>query len=324
MNGAGMATEPIGAGNVREIMRGPPSGYFIVIPEAQQDGASELATLPAELLAAWKLLLATTLLGALLAGGMSYLMPAMYRAQALVVPVTQKSSSPAGGALSELSGLASLAGVDIGISGGRKEEYLATLDSPGFARQFIESQNLLPLLYADRWDPQAKRWRPGEKVPTLGQAVKRFTREVVSITDDRRTNVVTVTVDWYSPQLAAQWANGMIEQVNDRLRADAVHTADSSLEYLNNELAKTNVVEVRQAIYRVIEQQVNNAMLANTQHEYAFHFVDRAIAPETRYSPKRVVMAAIGAAVGLFLGFLLVYARRARARQRATAAPRSV
>ena len=314
-----MATEPVGAGDVRDIMRGPPSGYFIVVPDPQEDGADELASFGGELLTAWKLLLAMFFLGALLAGLSSYLMAPKFRAQALVVPVTQQTSSPAGSALRELGGLAALAGVDIGITGGRKEEYLATLNSPGFAREFIETRNLLPILYADRWDPQAKRWRPGEKIPTMDQAVKRFTKDVVSIADDRRTNVVTITVDWYSPLLAAQWANGMIELVNERLRSDAIRTADSSLDYLNKELAKTNVVEIRQAIYRVIEQQVNNAMLANVQREYAFHFVDRAVPPEVRFSPKRPLMAAVGAAVGLFVGVLVVYVRRVRARRREAA-----
>jgi LPS O-antigen subunit length determinant protein (WzzB/FepE family) len=98
--------------------------------------------------------------------------------------------------------------------------------------------------------------------------------------------------------------------VNDRLRADAIRTANSSLEYLDKELAKTSVVEIRQAIYRLTEEQVSNAMLANVQREYAFHFIDPAVPPETKFSPKRTVMTGVGAAIGLFLGMLIVYVRR--------------
>ena len=162
---------------------------------------------------------------------------------------------------------------------------------------------------------QAKQWRPDKKPPTLGQAVDRFTDGVVSIEEDRKTSLVTVTVDWYSPQLAAQWANGLVEMVNERLRADAIRSAQSSLEYLDKELAKTSVVEIRQAIYRMTEEQVSNAMLANVHREYAFRFVDRAVPPEMKNSPKRRVMAAVGAAVGLFLGTMVVYLRRLLARR---------
>jgi uncharacterized protein involved in exopolysaccharide biosynthesis len=56
-------------------------------------------------------------------------------------------------------------------------------------------------------------------------------------------------------------------------------------------------------------------MLANVQREYAFHFVDRAVPPEMKNSPKRAVMGAVGVAVGLFLGIMVVYVRRVRARR---------
>jgi len=314
-------SEPEGLGNVREIMKGPPSGYFIVVPDRGDEASDELATFGSELLVAWKLLLAATLIGGLIAVTIALLLPPKYRARALVAPVTQQTNSGAGGALHELGGIAALAGIDL-ASGGRKEEYLATLSSPGLAREFIVAHNLLPTLYADRWDPQTKQWRAGATVPTLGRAGERFADEVASISDDRRTGVVTVTVDWYSPQLAAQWANGLIETVNERLRADAIRTAQSSVEYLDRELAKTNVVEIRQAIYRLVEQQVSNAMLANVQREYAYRFIDAAVAPEKKYSPKRGVIGAVGAALGLFLGVMVVYMRRAVTRRRQRAATR--
>jgi len=255
---------------------------------------------------------ATTVAGCLIALTIALLLSPIYRAQALVAPVTQNGMPSAGGALRQLSGLAALADIDLAGGGGRKQESLATLKSKGFARDFIQANNLMPILYARRWDAHALRWRPGEPPPTLGDAVRHFTEDVVDISDDHATGFVTVTVDWYSPKLAAQWANGMIESVNERLRAEANSNADRSLDFLNKELSKTNVVEVRQAIYHLIEQQIDNAMMANVQHEYAYHFLDHAVAPEKRFSPKRSVITAVGAAFGLFAGALVVYLRRKR------------
>jgi G-rich domain on putative tyrosine kinase/Chain length determinant protein len=306
-------------GNYREAVKGPPSGYFIVVPEPGS-AADDLASFGGELLTAWRILAATMMAGALLALVIALLLPPKYRAKALVAPVTQNEGGGAGGTLRQLSGLAALANIDIGAGGGRKEQSLATLNSMGFAREFIETHHLLPILFADRWDAQAGRWKSGARVPTLGDAAKYFTDDVVAIDDDKKTSFVTVTVDWYVPELAAQWANGMIELVNDKLRAEAISHTSHSLEYLNGELAKTNVVELRQAIYRLVEEQENNAMLANVQHDYAYHFIDPAAIPERKYSPKRALMTAVGAAVGLFVGTLLVYLRRAHGR-RAAAAP---
>jgi uncharacterized protein involved in exopolysaccharide biosynthesis len=106
----------------------------------------------------------------------------------------------------------------------------------------------------------------------------------------------------------------LIDKVNEKLRADAARNSDRSLEYLNKELATTSEVEIRQAIYRLIEEHVNNAMLASVQHEYAFRFIDQAVPPEKKNSPKRVILTAVGAAVGLFIGALLVRLQMARRR----------
>jgi len=307
--------EPRVGANVGELMKTPPSGYFIVIPETPPGTPDDLAAFVDGLLGKWKLLLTMTMIGGCVGLISALLMPSIYRAQALIAPVIRTNGLATGGALRQLSALAN---IDLGSEDVRKEESLATLKSRGFAREFIQANNLLPVLFPDRWDG-AHSWRAGTIPPTLDETVKRFTNEVIDIEEDRSTGFVTVTVKWRSPQLAAQWANALVEMVNEKLRVEAIGSADRSLEYLNRELAKTNVVEIRQAIYRLTEQQVNNAMLANVQREYAYRFLDRAVAPERRFSPKRTVVSAVGAATGLFLGVLIVYVQRRRAKHRTQA-----
>ncbi len=306
--------KPLIEGNVRDLMKGAPSGYFIVVPEMQEDTPDELSSYSTALLGSWRLLLATAVLGAVIAAIIAFVLPPKFRAQALVAPVNSGGSPTGGGTLKQLGGLAALAGIDIPGANGRKDEYLATLNSTGFLRDFIQAEDMLPILFASRWDAQAKQWRAGEEPPTLGEAVKKVRDDVINVVDDRRTSLVTVTVDWGSPQLAARWANDLIEKVNEKLRADAARSAERSLDYLNKELARTSEVETRQAIYRLTEEQVNNAMLASVQHEYAFRFIDPAIAPERKNSPKRAIMTAVGAAIGLFVGALLVRLQMARRR----------
>jgi LPS O-antigen subunit length determinant protein (WzzB/FepE family) len=319
-----MSKAPQTQGDYHGAVQGPPAGYFIVVPEPGSSAPDDLESFGGELLLAWRVLAVTTLAGALLALVMALSTPPKFRAQALVAPVLQSEGAGAGGgALRSLGGLAALANIDLGAGGGRKDQSFATLSSLGFAREFIQKHNLLPVLYAERWDAQAGRWKSGARVPTLGEAVKVFTDDVVSIVDDKKTSFVTVTVDWGSPQQAAEWANGMIDMVNDKLRAEAINHTARSLEYLNGELAKTSVIELRQAIYRLVEEQENNAMVANVQHDYAYRFIDAAVTPEKKHSPKRAVMTVVGAAVGLFVGTLLVYLRRGRSRSAAALAAKA-
>jgi capsular polysaccharide biosynthesis protein len=295
----------------RGFMSGPPSGYFLLVPPQQAEDAVSIGTVMRILADSWKTLVLTSLACAIVTAGILLTMRNVYRGIALIAPVVPERMGALGSLSTEIGGIAALAGVDVTANTGPKAEAFAALNSPGFTRDFITSQNLMPILFADRWDPATHNWRKGKKPPTLEAAAKMFMTTVRTITQDRKTGLIKVTVEWYSPELAAAWANGMVDIVNDRLRAIAIRDADLSIEYLNKELAKTNVVEVQHAIYQVMEDQVQRAMLANVQREYAFRVIDRAVPPVQKAGPLRGILTIVGAGVGLFLGIIIVFVRRA-------------
>jgi uncharacterized protein involved in exopolysaccharide biosynthesis len=312
----GAAQTQLGGGS-RKPGSGPPLGYFLVVPPGEQEGAMSFAELSATLAKSWKTLAVASFVSALIMAGISLPMRNVYRGQVIVAPVTEDSTmSGESGGLHQLGGLAALAGINIGAGADRREEEIATLSSMGFAREFISGEDLMPVLFPDNWNPRTKQWKPGKVPPTLEDAALKFTQSVSRIATDQKTGLVVVTVEWTSPELAARWANEMVDRVNDRLRAEAIRNADLSIEYLNKELKKTSVVQIQQAIYQLIESQINKAMMANVQREYAFRVIDPAYPSKHKVRPKRAIMVLVGAAVGLFFGAIFVFARRALAASR--------
>jgi uncharacterized protein involved in exopolysaccharide biosynthesis len=302
-------------------MEGPPAGYFLVVPPADDEEAKDaidLAKIAAMLRTHWKLLLCMSFIFGAIAAGISLWMRNTYRAQAIIAPTAESNGGPGGSMKSDLGGLAALAGIDLGASGGRKVEALATLQSAGFIRDFILKYNLLPILYSERWDASAKTWAKGATPPTMEKAIKRFKGKRI-VDENTKSGLVTVKFDWYSPELAAQWTNAMIDMVNDRMRMVDIRTAESSLEYLDKEMATANTVELRQAISQLIETQENNKMMANVQRDYAYHFIDRAVPPESKQGPLRSLISIGGAVIGFLLGTaFLVLRRRAATQPRVT------
>ncbi len=73
-----------------------------------------------------------------------------------------------------LGGIAELAGIDLGGGGGRKVEAFATLMPPGLFANSSPSNNLMPILYSERWDARRSTGGRGKKPPTMEQGVKRF------------------------------------------------------------------------------------------------------------------------------------------------------
>jgi uncharacterized protein involved in exopolysaccharide biosynthesis len=291
-----------------ELLSQKPNGYFLLIKSQEEVSAEiDLVATARRIVARWKLLLVTAVFGGLIAASVAFWLPDEFHVEVVVAPVQQQSGGGLGAIGERFGGLAALAGVDLG-GGGNSEEAVATLASAGFTREFIESENLIPLLFQDRWDSAGAKWKTGSKVPTLEKAVTFFNDEVKQVTHDRKTGLTTLAITWRSPDLAAKWANGMIKLANERLRTEAISNAEQSVEYLKRELQKTNMVELQQAIYRVMETQINSAMLANIQHQYAFKVIDPAVAPEKKSGPKRAVMILIGTLLGAFLAAVCLFA----------------
>jgi hypothetical protein len=298
-------------------LEGPPAGYFLVVPPVDDEDANDaidLWKIAAILWSHWKLLLFSVLFSAGVAAAISLQLRNVYHAQAVVAP-TQESSNGGNSFKSQLGGIAELAGIDLGGGGGRKVEAMATLMSPGFVRDFILKNDLMPILYAERWDLNTKNWRKGATPPTMEMMVKMFIGRR-TVVENSKSGLLTISIDWYSPDLAAKWTNGMIDMVNERMRTRDIATASSSLEYLGREMTNANAVELRLAISHLIETQVNNEMLANVQRDYAYHFIDAAVPSQTRSGPKRTLITIGGAVIGLLLALAYIILRRRIARSR--------
>jgi uncharacterized protein involved in exopolysaccharide biosynthesis len=242
------------------------------------------------------LIIAITALFAI--GGVTYALLAAesYRADVVLAPA-EKKSLPA--ALGQLGGLASLAGVNIGGGGG--QEPIAVLRSKGFLREFIQAQNLQPVLLADA--------RDGETAD-IRDAVKRFDL-LRTVTEDKKTGLVSVSMRWKDPVTASIWANAMVRQLNDKLRSQALQEAQRNVDYLQKEIAGTSVVSLQQSMGRVLEGEMQKLMLARGSEEFAFKVIDPATPPKQRESPKRTLITLVATLAGGFLGLLAVFLRKA-------------
>jgi LPS O-antigen subunit length determinant protein (WzzB/FepE family) len=95
----------------------------------------------------------------------------------------------------------------------------------------------------------------------------------------------------------------LIAKADSVLRAIAIEQATKSKQYLDDELAKTSTLEVRESMYRLIEAQVQTIMLAQVRENYAFKVIDKARVPDRDdyVRPRRLIIVLAGAVLGLML-----------------------
>jgi uncharacterized protein involved in exopolysaccharide biosynthesis len=253
----------------------------------------------------------------------AFIMTPRYRAAAVLVPSgTADRSGSMTQALGSLGGLAAMAGINLTADRTNTAEALAVLRSREFTEGFIADLNLMPVLYASKWDAGAGRWKvPEDGQPTPAQAFKFFDK-IRTANEDKKTGLVKVELEWKNREQAAAWVNELVKRLNAVMRARAIARTDAYIGYLEKELQGTTAVETRAAISRLLETRINERMLANVSEEYAFRVVDRALVPDKKdkVRPKRLLMIAAGGVVGGLFGCVLVVLLDAiRARRQARA-----
>jgi uncharacterized protein involved in exopolysaccharide biosynthesis len=231
-----------------------------------------------------------------------------FRAQAVLRTVSTERYSSLTSMTGNLSGLASLAGINLG---GDENLGLAvgTLKARSFVATFISEHDLMPALFPERWNATTKAWNG--PAPTISQAVDLFDRGGIrKIIEDRRTGFIVLQIEWHDPEVATKWLLAMVSSVNKTLREQKLRDASESVAFLEKQLAQTAVVEVRQAAFRLMEVQMKDMMIASTQEEYALKYVDPPItqqAPQDRVWPRPLLMTAAAIALGGMLGLLLAF-----------------
>lgn len=261
-------------------------------------------------------------------------LPNIYKADALLAP----AESSKGGSLSQmagqLGGLAALAGVNLGGSEFSQTELaVQVMQSRQFVEEFVDKHDLLvPLMAVKAWDltnnklilndglynSKTDSWlRAPEGLrgarPSAQEAFELFNKEILNVSKNKESGLYTVSVKYYSPYMAQQWVNWLIEDINKVMRQRAISEASQNLNYLNAQLEKTAVADMKSTFYKLIEEQTKSLMLAEAQEEFIFKVVDPAVVPELKDSPKRALICILGTVFGFVVGIgiiLVIYSFR--------------
>jgi uncharacterized protein involved in exopolysaccharide biosynthesis len=299
---------------------------YVIPPEATMPTVDREVDLGAVLLRIWRrrwLMLGVMLAAIAAAAVYLAVTPPWYRGEVVMVPAQARNVPALPGALASLGGLAGLAGISVG--GGGTTEPLAVLTSTDFTREFVVRHGLLPILFEEDWDGRRQAWKDPDptKWPDERDAVKRFDENVRSVYEDKRTGKIRLVIEWTDPKLAADWANAMVGELNERMRQRAQQDAEANLAYLRRELESTPLIAIQESVGRLIEGEIQKAMLAKGEREFSFKVVDHAKASKWRAGPRRALVLALAALTGLVLGVLaaLLVDALARRREPAAAAP---
>ena len=173
--------------------------------------------------------------------GVNFLLPKYYRANAVILPETDKNKLSSMGSL---AGLASLAGVN--VSGGdisrlypvilTSESVLTEVLQRRYATErFKDSVNLVQYMELDE----------GSTAKNLDEALIRL-KSLMAVSLDVKTNVVSASVEMREPRLAADVLNAALSEMDLFLREKRSTGATEQRKWIESRLVQVNA-ELRNA-----------------------------------------------------------------------------
>jgi uncharacterized protein involved in exopolysaccharide biosynthesis len=256
--------------------------------------------------------------------------PNVYKASAILAPASAEGGAGGLAALAgQFGGLASMAGINLGGGGGDKTALtLEIIKSRSFIENFISKHDLLvPIMAGENWDMSTdtlildnelydsvnSKWirdvkPPKKEKPSPWEVYKEFS-DLLSVSQDKTTSMVTIGIEYFSPTLAKQWLTWLISDVNDFMRDQDQKEAQDSIDYLTQQLESIQVTTMETVFYQLIEEQTKNMMLTKVKAEYVLKTIDPPQVPEEKAGPKRALIVVLGTMLGGMLSVLIVLIR---------------
>jgi len=272
------------------------------------------------------IIIASTLILAIAAVIFSLKQPNIYKASALLAASSQENNK-LNGMASQLGGLASLAGINLGGGGGTDQTTLAieVLKSRQFFSEFAVKYNIKPQLMAplswDRmsgalslnpelYDADKKVWVREVKAPQKPEPSDQESHEVfksvLTIATDKETGLITIGAEHISPIVAQQWVTWAVDDINQVMKQRAKEETLANINYLKKELEKTSLSQMQTVFYQLIEEQTKKLMLTEVSNDFVFKVIDPAVVAEQKIKPKRALIVVLGTLLGGMLGVMMV------------------
>ena len=291
--------------------------------------------------AAWEgksLIAIATGLAAVVSVVVALSLPNIYQSTAILAPKSDGGTGGLSRLASQYGGLASLAGINLGGLGSdgmsKPAVALEKMKSLSFFEQHLYEDFLIDLMAVASWDSSTRKliydgeiydfasnkWvrdvKPPRQVkPSYQEAHEAFI-ELFSLSEDKQTGLILVSVEHQSPDVAKRWVDLMVSRVSEDLRAKDIREAEESIRFLEAQRERTSLVSLDEIFAQLIEEQTKTIMLANVSKDYLFDIIDPAVAAELKAKPSRALICVLGTSLGATIGLVFALYRYYRTQKK--------
>jgi uncharacterized protein involved in exopolysaccharide biosynthesis len=266
----------------------------------------------------------------------SLFLPNIYQSNTMLVPVN--SSSDISGALGSYSGLAGLAGINLpsGSDEGNSAKAIQKISSLSFFENNILPNIHLPNLMAVKswnsktnivafdeniYETSSNSWvrdfsYPQQQIPSAQESYEVFKTEHLSLSEDKKSGFITLSIKHRSPFVAKQWVELVVNEVNAFYRQKDKSESEKAVSYLNQQISMTGLSEIKQVLAQLLQEETKKLTLVEANQFYVFDYIDPPAVMEQKSEPKRALICILSALLGGMLSILFVLIRHYAIKQK--------
>lgn len=258
----------------------------------------------------------------------SLLLPNIYESKALVVPVA--SSSGISRALQGYSGLAGLAGINLPSANTGENTSVKAMEKitslSFFENNIIKNIFLPDLMALQSWNPNSNTliydqdlynqdkntWvrdysYPQKQIPSAQESFKVFLSDHLTLSEDKNTGFITISIKHKSPYVAKQWTELIINEVNSFYRQQDKSKSEKTVRYLNKQISMNSLSEVKRVISELMQDETQKLALIEANQFYVFDYIDQPVVEEEKSEPNRLTIIFLSLFLGTILSIVLVF-----------------
>jgi uncharacterized protein involved in exopolysaccharide biosynthesis len=150
---------------------------------------------------------------------------------------------------------------------------------------------------------------PQQQIPSAQESFEVFKIEHLSLSDDKKSDFITLSIKHRSPFVAKQWVELVVNEVNAFYRQKDKLESEKAVSYLNQQISMTGLSEIKQVLALLLQEETKKLTLIEANQYYVFDYIDPPAVMEKKSEPKRALICILMALLGGMLSILLVFIR---------------
>jgi len=247
--------------------------------------------------------------------------PNEYKIYTILAPQEQSKSASLGG----LGALASMAGVNLGSNSGITPDiaFQSLLDDYPFMKKFIQKNRLdqklsdpaltkdyiFALGYNGIYNLfHVKAEKKDDKIDFFTTYYKPL-KSSLAITADKKTSLITISYTSPSRKLAKEVLTSFLKDATQELVRKNINDINSQIKRYKQELQKTNNLELKSELAKLISSLIKQKVYINTSKYYKVKVITDPFIPDPKdkAKPKRALIVVVSFITGLILSIFLLF-----------------